>query len=124
MKKENKLKSTKTLELVFKQGKSHFVYPIKIFILKPENENLDVDCAQIAVSVSKKYYSRAVDRNLLKRRMRESMRLILKNNSYNLNGFHIICIYVGKTILDYSVIDRAIHTLCKRISHRKSSTPK
>lgn len=115
IKKENKLKSTKSLELVYKQGKTYFVYPIKTFVLKPDVQDEVMTPVKIAVSVSKKYYPRAVDRNAIKRRMRESLRLIIKEGTINMQGYQMICIYVGKTILDSSVIDKSMHTLTRRI---------
>lgn len=65
------------------------------------------------VSVPKRLYKRAVKRNLLKRRMREAVRL---NQAECLDGFcaDYLLVYVAKDICDYSVIEAAVRDILSK----------
>ena len=68
-----KLKSKKIIDLLFSEGKSVSKYPLRLVYIKHDFEE-DV-LLKIGVSVSKKYFKNAVDRNYFKRVLRESYRL-------------------------------------------------
>ena len=68
-----KLKSKKIIDLLFSEGKSVSKYPLSLIYVKHDFEE-DVPL-KIGVSVSKKYFKNAVDRNYFKRVLRESYRL-------------------------------------------------
>ena len=68
-----KLKSKKIIDLLFSEGKSVSKYPLRLIYVKHDFEE-DVPL-KIGVSVSKKYFKNAVDRNYFKRVLRESYRL-------------------------------------------------
>lgn len=70
--KKEKLKSKKLIERLFAEGKSVSSYPLKLLYLKVEHTS---DCMiQAGVSVSKRKFKNAVDRNKIKRLLRESYR--------------------------------------------------
>jgi|SRR5690606_20064196 len=70
--KNEKLKSQNAIDLLFSQGKSVAKYPLRlVYVEIPSAE----EKLQIGVSVSKKYFKKAVDRNYFKRLLRESYRL-------------------------------------------------
>ncbi len=71
--KSEKLKSQKVIESLFKEGKSVAKYPLRLVYvgLNATEENHHF----VGVSVSKKYFKKAVDRNYYKRLLRESYRL-------------------------------------------------
>lgn len=71
--KTEKLKSKKIIDLLFTEGKSVGKYPLRLVYVKHDFEE-DVPL-KIGVSVSKKYFKNAVDRNYFKRVLRESYRL-------------------------------------------------
>ncbi|MEO5776175.1 MAG: ribonuclease P protein component [Flavobacterium sp.] len=71
--KDEKLKSKKIIDLLFSEGKSVSKYPLRLVYVKHDFEE-DVPL-KIGVSVSKKYFKNAVDRNYFKRVLRESYRL-------------------------------------------------
>ena len=83
--KKERLCSLKEIENLVKKGKSFYCFPFKVIsILQPTNiqentmsEELSAEenVNSIVVSVPKRNFKRAVKRNLLKRRIRESYRL-------------------------------------------------
>ena len=70
---------------------------------------------RILVSVSKKFFKRAVKRNLLKRRIRESWRR--QKHLLNLEGnFDILLIYSVKEILPYEEIYSSIGQVIENLN--------
>ncbi|WP_162126850.1 ribonuclease P protein component [Flavobacterium phycosphaerae] len=68
-----KLKSKKIIDLLFTKGKSVGKYPLRLVYIQHDfEENVPL---KIAVSVSKKHFKHAVDRNYFKRVLRECYRL-------------------------------------------------
>ena len=75
--KNEKLKSKITIDLLFSNGKSVSKYPLRLVFVKsdygiPEHSDQNL---KMGVSVSKKYFKHAVDRNYFKRMLRETYRL-------------------------------------------------
>ena len=68
-----KLKSRKQIELLFAKGKSIAAYPVKVFYLPVDHT--PAHPVQVGVGVSARNFKKAVDRNTIKRRMREAYRL-------------------------------------------------
>jgi ribonuclease P protein component len=71
--KNEKLKSKTTIGLLFSEGKSVSKYPLRLVYL-PES-GIGEQKIKIGVSVSKKNFKKAVDRNYFKRVLRETYRL-------------------------------------------------
>ena len=71
--KNEKLKSKKTIDLLFTEGKSVSKYPLRLVYIETAFDE-DVPL-KMGVSVSKKYFKKAVDRNYFKRVLRECYRL-------------------------------------------------
>ncbi len=70
--KEEKLKSRNTIDLMFSEGKSVSKYPLRlVYVPLPETGS----GSKMGVSVSKKHFKKAVDRNYFKRLLREAYRL-------------------------------------------------
>lgn len=72
--KKQRLCSTKAIDTIFSSGKSVFVFPIKaVYIVEPL---VDPESASQALFVvPKKRFKKAVHRNIIRRRIRESYRL-------------------------------------------------
>lgn len=70
--KKDKLKSKTDIDLLFSKGLSLKKYPIRIIYYL---EDSDQKTKKIGVSVSKRYFKKAVDRNRIKRLLREAYRL-------------------------------------------------
>lgn len=71
--KNEKLKSKNTIDLLFSQGKSVSKYPLRLVFV--ENSLEEKEIIKMGVSVSKKHFKNAVDRNYFKRVLRECYRL-------------------------------------------------
>ncbi|MFT6845383.1 MAG: ribonuclease P protein component [Flavobacteriales bacterium] len=115
--KSEKLKSRKLIEQLFSRGKTLKKYPILLVYL--EAETTQIKPFQVAVSVSKRKFKKAVDRNRIKRQMRESYRkhksafLEIKKND---KKYFAMFIFVGNEHLDSSLIESKINTLLHRLS--------
>ncbi|WP_310377401.1 ribonuclease P protein component [Flavobacterium sp.] len=75
--KNEKLKSKITIDLLFSKGKSVSKYPLRL-VYAQSDYGIDEASEQkikIGVSVSKKHFKKAVDRNYFKRVLRETYRL-------------------------------------------------
>jgi len=105
--KDKKLKSRKRIERLFVSGKRIQEFPLKaVYFTEPS----DVAGFQLAVSVPKKLFKRATDRNLLKRRMREAFRIHQEKLKLN-SKLEIMFIYSAHEILDFDRIESAMLVL-------------
>ena len=75
--KNEKLKSKITIDLLFSKGKSVSKYPLRLVYVESDYGILEgsEQTIKMGVSVSKKYFKHAVDRNYFKRLLRETYRL-------------------------------------------------
>ena len=71
--KEERLCHKRLISLLFAKGSSFNLYPLRFVYYTPQD--LPPGQTQVLLSVSKRYFKRAVDRNRLKRQMREAYRL-------------------------------------------------
>lgn len=118
LKKHERLKKRDDIQLLFKKGDSIYEYPIKLYhyALPAENNSSPL---LFGVSVPKKRYKRAVDRNLIKRRIREAYRKhnlhlkeLVKSKDKKLM---IMPVYLGDEIKDYALIEDKIILLLQRL---------
>jgi ribonuclease P protein component len=100
--KAQKLKRRKLIEKLFTEGKSVAKYPLRLVFMEVENTE---EPFQLSVSVSKKYFKKAVDRNRFKRLLRETYRLnqhILKENLTK--PYVFMFLYQSKDVLSFDEI--------------------
>ena len=71
--KNEKLKSKITIGLLFSEGKSVSKYPLRLVYYA--DASTEAQKIKMGVSVSKKHFKKAVDRNYFKRVLRETYRL-------------------------------------------------
>ena len=117
---EEKLKSKKQIELLFELGSSISEFPLRLVYLKTEHKsNYSV---KAAFSVSKRKFKNAVDRNRIKRLMRECYRLN-KHTIYQKieNKYIIMFIYLDEKEHNYVHIEeKMIHLMMKLIQKSKN----
>jgi ribonuclease P protein component len=107
--KEERLYKEKLIQELFDQGSSFYLYPFKVLVKRNPDEAFSVH--QVLISVSRKNFRNASDRNLIKRRVRESFRLN-KNLLPVRPKLLIAYIYTAKEILTFAQIqERLIKTL-------------
>ena len=102
--KNEKLKSKNTIDLLFSEGKSVSKYPLRLVFV--ENPSEEKEMIKMGVSVSKKYFKHAVDRNYFKRVLRECYRLnkhLLVDNLEKPYAFMFF--YQSKDRLNYQEIN-------------------
>ena len=114
--KAERLCSKKLISQLFSSKGSAFnLYPLRFVFLKAEAPVPEYP--QVLISVSKKYFKKAVDRNRLKRQIREAYRLNKhKLLSENGQSFAVLgLIYIGKEKKDYSVIEKKLNLGLERL---------
>lgn len=118
LKKREILRSKKSIKELFDNGSSFFLYPFKVqYITNPDSKN-----NQVLFSVSKRNFKKAVDRNLLRRRMREAYRLhksILVADDKESLSISIALIYISKFKLPYEEIENKLKQVLVRLNKTK-----
>ena len=122
--KEEKLKSKKIIESLFAEGKSVGKYPLRLVYIQQEFE--DEVPLKMGVSVSKKYFKKAVDRNYFKRVLRECYRLNKHLLIDNLDKpYAFMFFYQTKDRLNYSEInEKTIQLFEKFVNSLKENETK
>lgn len=117
--KAEKLKSRKMIEQLFAEGKSVSVFPLRLVYLK--RERVDDSQFKTGVSVGKRHFKKAVDRNRVKRLMREAYRLN-KNDGFNniSEPYALMILYLGKTEPDFKSISEQMRILLDKFSKKTS----
>jgi ribonuclease P protein component len=99
--KEERLNKEIWIQELFTRGSSFHLYPFKVLFLPHPDEKYPV--TQILISVPKRNFKKAVDRNTIKRRIREAYRL----NKHTISASRkwlIAYIYTAKDIQPSQVI--------------------
>lgn len=121
--KKERIKSKKLFEQLFEEGKSVSNFPIKLFYLPTSFEEDDV-ALKIAVVAPKRNFKSAVDRNRIKRLMREAYRLNKHLVFNKIEGnFAFVFLYLGKEMPDYQLIENkmtgVLQKFIKKTNHEK-----
>ena len=102
--KQQKLKSRKDIQSLFKEGSSITQYPIKLLWLPCQQKQ-----TKAGFAVAKKNFKSAVTRNKIKRLIREAYRLEKKElGPQEKKRYILLFLYIGKDVADYKTINKAV----------------
>ncbi len=113
--KKEKLKGKKLIEKLFVEGSAITLFPFKLIYISVNTNN------KCGVSVSKKNFKKAVNRNRIKRLIREAYRynksLLIDNN---VEGYAFMILYIAKDLPDYKSLNNKIKLLLTKFISRLS----
>lgn len=113
--KDERLKSRKAIDELFKDGKRFTFSPFRVYYSINNNTTL-----QFGVGASVRNFKKAVDRNRIKRLVREAYRLQKDPVQISLKskglGLAIFLIYTEKDIPDYAFVYSRVEKIIKKLS--------
>lgn len=108
-----KLKSKTVINTLFTEGKSVTVYPLRLVYIAHEFKESSLK-AKAGVSVSKRHFKHAVDRNRIKRLLREAYRLQKPELFNTITTPHaFMFLYLGKDMPDFKLVEAKMKLLIK-----------
>src|SRR3569833_507935 len=115
---DQRLKSRKQIEQLFRKGKSMHVFPFRVhYALQPLTEGRQA--LQAGFGAARRNFNRAVDRNRIKRLTREAYRLrkeplflLLQERGMALSLFFI---YTGKELPDHELVSGKIAVALEKL---------
>lgn len=110
--KSERITSKITIDALFSGSQNVFSFPIKAYFAI---KNKDAP-TQVLISVPKRIFKKAVDRNRIKRLLRESYRKnkVILSQLYN-NNLQIAFVYIHKEILTYIEIEKKMAIVLNKI---------
>ncbi len=115
LKKHEILRSKKNIKELFDNGSSFFIYPFKVYYLYVENQ----DANMVLFSVPKKHLKHAVDRNLVRRRLKEAYRLnksMIKSGTDIPFSLSLTLIYIAESVISYADLESKLKQVFVRLN--------
>jgi ribonuclease P protein component len=114
--------------MLYQRGIAGYMYPFRFSFIRREDRGDEHPPAEILIAVSKRRLHRAVDRNLVRRRVREAYRLnksIIATPLANENlHLAIMITYIADGIEPWEVIEKKIVILLQEIANRALANTK
>lgn len=118
--KEERLSSKKLIEELFEKGSSSYLYPFRlIFTRDPLSSGKKYP--ELLISVPKRNFKRSVDRNRIRRQIREAYRLN-KNSIFSEFGpelvpLHLAILYTSKEKIPFKKLEEKLILILKRLKN-------
>ena len=116
MEKIKKLKGKKIISNLFKNGLSYEYESLTLFYLKEKNP---LNFIYFSVSVPKRIHKKAVDRNKIKRLLRESIYSYDFSSILLSNSIYFFLIYSNSKILSFNETKNLSHSLFSKCFYSK-----
>lgn len=136
LRKGEKLRHRTLVESLFKEGVTLYEFPFRATFRRLDEKELResfrdgvperIDSLQMLITVPKKKRRRAVDRVLMRRRIREAYRLNrlplrdLTKEKSGIATLGLAIIYIHDKNLDYATIERKMKVLLRKVAERVS----
>jgi ribonuclease P protein component len=111
--KSEKLKSRTIIKQLFDEGKSFSAFPLKLIYIQQNNSQI----TRATFAVPKRNFKSAVNRNRIKRQMREAYRLhkqLLTTNKDS--NYALLFIYLSKDKPKYAKLEATLKVLLKKLA--------
>ena len=115
MQKFKRLKSKKEITFVFECGGAVSSFPIKLFFIKNSGQKK----SSVAFTVGKKNIAKAVDRNKIKRLMREVFRLDFSEERVFF-GHSLVFVFLGKEVVSFDLIKKGFLGIFEKLISNKN----
>ena len=136
--KDQRIKRRKYIEELFNSGESFSIYPLRVYYLVRHDDDIDDETPdwkerisepilQFGCGVSKKHFKKAVDRNRIKRLLRETYRLGNSGLEFAIAQKKELCLkmfilYVGKEMPTYELIEQKVQQALLRLEKKLENT--
>ncbi len=115
--KNERLKSKRAFELLFAEGKSVKHFPLRVVFIPWQGDTSTG--IQVAFSVPKRRFKNAVDRNRIKRQMREAYRLQKAVLTKTQQHLALVFIYLPATKVPYARIEEAMAKCLQTLAEKQ-----
>jgi ribonuclease P protein component len=130
--KSERLTGKKRIGMLFEKGRTDlrtfYLFPFRViyhYTLDEQGQRVGPEQAAVLINVSKRSFKRAVDRNLIRRRIREAYRLnkaLLGQE--NLPPTEIAFLYIAKTKATFEEIEKGMKRTLKKVDSGFAESPK
>jgi ribonuclease P protein component len=117
--KKERLSSRAEIDSLFKSGKSFMEFPFKVIHQSVSHTENNISEIGVLITIPKRIYKKAVDRNLLRRRTKEAYRLhkssLYKALEKKEIKLKLALIYIGPKPMNYNEISSKIILILNRL---------
>lgn len=111
LKKFERLKGKKNIENILKNGIKNYNYFINFIFIT----NTKTSTSKIGIFIPKQFLKKAVERNIIKRLIKNSYRL--NKNILNKKLYYIIFLYKKKKLVNYNYINLVMKKILKYLAN-------